>query len=117
KINPETSRGISRQTLADLQEITRSIPISEELKQKVIRIIGLTREPGVIEYGASPRASIALILTAKARALIRGRNYVTDEDIRAMAYPVLRHRIILSFDAQRQGMSPDDAISEVLAKV
>ena len=61
--------------------------------------------------------AIALILTAKARALIRGRNYVTDEDIRAMAYPVLRHRIILSFDAQRQGMSPDDAISEVLAKV
>ena len=117
KISPETSRGISRRTLADLQEITRSIPISEELKQKVIRIIGLTREPGVIEYGASPRASIALILTSKARALIRGRNYVTDEDISAMAYPVLRHRIILSFDAQRQGMSPDDAISEVLAKV
>lgn len=117
KIEPQTSRGISRATLADLQNLTRDVPISEELKQKAIRIVALTRQPGAIEYGASPRASIALILASKARALIRGRNFVSDEDVRTMAYPVLRHRIILSFDAERTGMTPDDAVSDILSKI
>ncbi|MBU0461466.1 MAG: AAA family ATPase, partial [Nanoarchaeota archaeon] len=67
----------------------------------------------MIEYGASPRASIGLILAAKARALLNGRPYVSLEDIKAMSYPVLRHRIILSFNAEREGKTSDDVISEL----
>jgi MoxR-like ATPase len=68
----------------------------------------------LIEYGASPRASIGLVLAAKARALIEGRKYVSKDDINKMAFPVLRHRIILSFEAERQGLHEDDAIKKLL---
>ena len=111
---PETSRGISKETLVSLQKLTRDIPISEELKNRTIGLVMGTRDGGAIEYGASPRASIAIILAAKARALIHGRNYVAEEDVIAMAYPVLRHRIILSFEAERSGVTPDDAIEDRL---
>jgi MoxR-like ATPase len=70
-----------------------------------------------IEYGASPRASIGLILAAKARALIEGRNFVSKEDIDYMAYPVLRHRLILTFEAERSGMTPDQVIEDIITKV
>jgi len=111
---PTTQRGITKETLVNLQKLTRDVPISEDLKQKTIRMVMKTREGGAIEYGASPRASIALILAAKARALIHGRNFVSEEDIKTMAYPVLRHRIILSFESERNGVSPDDAIKELI---
>ena len=57
------------------------------------------------------------MLAAKARALIRGRNHVSTEDINEMAYPILRHRIILNFEAERKGMTTDDAIKTILDKV
>lgn len=70
-----------------------------------------------IEYGASPRASIGLILAAKARALIHGRNYVNAEDIEKMAYPVLRHRLVLTFESERRGITAEQVIGEILSKV
>lgn len=112
---PETTRGITKETLVSLQKLTRDVPISDDLKTQTIQLVMKTRDGGAIEYGASPRASIALILAAKARALINGRNFVSREDIAAMAYPVLRHRIILSFEAERMGVTPDDAIEDLLA--
>jgi len=63
------------------------------------------------------RAAIGIILASKARALIRGRNHVSNEDINEMAYPVLRHRMILNFEAERKGMTTDDAIKHILDKV
>ncbi|RMD58674.1 AAA family ATPase, partial [Candidatus Woesearchaeota archaeon] len=63
---------------------------------------------------ASPRASIGLILASKARALIEGRKFVSKKDVNAMAYPILRHRIILSFEAERQNMHADDVIKTLL---
>lgn len=112
--SPETSRGISKETLVSLQKLTKDVPIADDLKDRTIRLVIRTRDGGAIEYGASPRASIAIILAAKARALIHGRNYVAEEDVIAMSYPVLRHRIILSFEAERSGVSPDDAIEDLL---
>ena len=58
-----------------------------------------------------------MVLAAKARALVNGRNYVSNDDIDAMAYPVLRHRIILNFEAERKGLTTDDAITETLKKI
>lgn len=115
---PTISRALDKSTLLDLQKLTRQVPISEELKQRVLSIVGMTRkEKENIEYGASPRASIGLILAAKARALIEGRNFVSKEDIDYMAYPVLRHRLILTFEAERRGMTPDQAIEDIIRKL
>lgn len=115
---PKIRRGIDKSTLLELQALTRQVPISEELKERALKIVALTRKDKQnIEYGASPRASIGLILAAKARALIKGRNFVSQEDLDVMAYPVLRHRIILTFEAERSGITPDEAITELLKQV
>jgi len=115
---PKISRGLDKDTLLDLQKLTRLVPISEELKQRALSIVSMTRKDKEhIEYGASPRASIGLILAAKARALIEGRNFVSKEDIDYMAYPVLRHRLILTFEAERKGMTHDQAIEDIIKKV
>lgn len=108
---------LDKKTLIALQNLSRRVPIATDLKQKIVKLITTTRRrPDLIEYGASPRASIGLILAAKARAFMRGRNHVSSEDIVRMSYPVLRHRIILHFEAERKGISPDDAITELLSK-
>ncbi|MFB6284138.1 MAG: AAA family ATPase, partial [Halobacteria archaeon] len=79
-----------------------------------IQVVTDTRNDDIIEYGASPRATLSLILAAKSRAFLRGRNHVSEEDINEMAVPVLRHRIIIDFEAEREGMTPDDAVQELL---
>jgi MoxR-like ATPase len=108
---------LNKNHLITLQELTKQVPIANDIKQRAIKIIHATRtNKDLISYGASPRASIGLILAAKARALIQGRNHVSNEDINALAYPVLRHRIILNFEAERKGMTKDDAIRTILDK-
>ncbi|WP_440956106.1 AAA family ATPase [Methanosarcina sp. Mfa9] len=112
---PTIRKCIDRQTFVELQEITRRIPISNKLKKYAIDIVNRTRNmPELIEAGASPRASIALILCAKANAFLDNRGYVDKEDIDFMVLPVLRHRIILSFDAARDNVSSDEVIEKIL---
>jgi MoxR-like ATPase len=114
---PELRVLLNKTSLKNLQMLTREVPIADDLKKKVVSIITETRaRKELIEYGASPRASIGLILAAKAHALIHGRKFVSEKDIEAMAYPVLRHRIILNFKAEREGKSADDVIKLILAK-
>ena len=109
---------LGKNSLFALQKFTRQVPIANDLAKYVVKIVDETRKnKKFLEYGASPRASIGLVLAAKARSLVHGRAHVSSEDIKAMAYPVLRHRIILNFEAERQGMKPDDAITEILKKV
>jgi len=114
-IMPTVDKVLPKETLLELQKLTRDVPISNDLKSWVIKIVGATRsDMAEIEYGASPRASIGLILASKARALIHGRSYVSEEDITAMAYPVLRHRIILTFEAERKGVNVDNVIENIV---
>ena len=114
-ITPTVEKILTRETLLNLQQITRDVPIANDLRERVIQIVAATRENRQdVEYGASPRASIGLILAAKAHALIHEQNYVSTQDIEKMAYPVLRHRIILTFEAERKGTSTDDVIREIL---
>jgi len=114
-VDPGLRKVLKRDSLVTLQKLVRQMPIADDLKLKVIEIVNKTRtNKELIEYGASPRASIGLILAAKARALVNGRAYVTMDDVKAMAYPVLRHRMILSFKAEREGKSADDVIGELL---
>jgi len=109
---------LNKAHLMHMQTLIRQVPIANDLKHRIVDIVTETRKmPNIIEYGASPRASIGLVLASKARAVVKGRNYVSKEDIDTMAYPILRHRIILNFEAERKGMSTDDAIKEILNKV
>ena len=117
-IVPTVNTVINKKEVLQLQKLTRDVPIAEDIKNRAIKIVTATREKGDnIEYGASPRASIGLILAAKARALMNGRNYVSQEDIDAMAFPILRHRIILTFESERKGMTSDQVISDILKNV
>ncbi len=117
-ITPSVNRVVTKNEVLELQKLTRDVPIAEDIKNRAIKLVTATRgKSEQIEYGASPRASIGIILGAKARALMRGRNYVSAEDINAMAYPVLRHRIILTFESERKGMTTDKVISDILKSV
>ncbi|HLC96016.1 MAG TPA: MoxR family ATPase [Candidatus Nanoarchaeia archaeon] len=109
---------LNKDHLIHLQELAREVPIANDLKRYVLKIIAATRSnKQLIQFGASPRASIGLVLAAKARALIQGRNHVSSDDIKSLVYPVLRHRIILNFEAERKGMTTDDAVTALLEKV
>ncbi len=106
---------LNKDSLLYLQNMTKMIPIAVDIKKYAVQLVSSTRQKkDLIEYGASPRASIGLILAAKARALIEGRKYVSKDDINKMAFPVLRHRIVLSFEAERKGMHADDVIKTLL---
>jgi MoxR-like ATPase len=111
-------RFVSKDSLTNLQKYCRQVPISDDIKKKIVVLVNKTRnDKELIEYGASPRASIGLVLAAKAHALINGRTFVSMDDMKKMAFPVLRHRIVLSFKAERDGRTPDDVIASLLEKL
>jgi len=111
----EPRKVLDKAKLKHLQELTKVMPIANDLRKAAIKIVIATRNnPKLFMYGASPRASMGIILAAKARALINGKNHVSSDDIRAIAAPVLRHRVILSFEAEREGLTVDDAIKKII---
>ena len=108
--------------IVELQEKVKEVFTSEIIEEYIIRIVGESRnkdwEMGkYISYGGSPRASIALYIASKAEALMHGRDYVIPEDVREVAYPVLRHRIILNYEAEAEGITTDKVIKQILLKV
>ncbi len=116
---------ISSKDIIEVQKFCKTIYADEKIEEYVSSIVDATRNPerygvrinGFIEYGASPRASIWLILTAKANALLNSRGYVTPEDIKEVAHDVLRHRIILTYEAEAEDMTPDIIIDKILSAV
>jgi MoxR-like ATPase len=96
--------------------------LADELEQYIVNIVVATRNPGVVNeslagqimYGASPRACMGIDRTARAHAWLEGRDYVGPEDIQAVAADVLRHRLVLSFEAEADGVTPDSIIERVL---
>jgi hypothetical protein len=106
---------LTKKDLTEAQALCRQIPVATDMKKYAVTLVDNTRKSKeLIEFGASPRASIGLVLAAKARAMIAGRKYVVKEDLNAVALPVLRHRIILTFEAERQSMNADDVIKKLL---
>jgi MoxR-like ATPase len=102
------------------------IYIDEKIHRYIVDIVFATREPqfynladlrDLIEYGASPRASIYLAMVGKAKAFIEGRGYVTPEDIRDVVWDILRHRIILTFEAEAEEVTTEDIIQRVIDTV
>ncbi|WP_336339378.1 AAA family ATPase [Haloarcula brevis] len=107
-------RSLTRSEIQEIQQLVREMPIADDLRDRAVQLVRRTREAEDIEFGASPRASMALVQTAKARAFLRGRSHVTGEDIEALAAPVLRHRIIVDFRAEREGRTADDLVASLL---
>ena len=114
RTEPAVERVDSKQEVIALQQLCRDIPVSDDLKKAAVNLVLATRKWEGVQYGASPRASIGLIVSAKARAFLQGRNYVSKEDLHVMAYPVLRHRIILNFEAERKGLTRDHVVADLL---
>lgn len=122
---PGTGNTIEKEDITAIRTLVRTVFTDEAVERYTADIIDATRHPDnygldcgrYIEFGASPRASINLILCAKARALIKKRKYVIPDDIREMAHPVLRHRIILNYEALAEGIREDEIIDSILEKV
>ena len=95
----------------------RSVTVEEGVQRYIVSIIRATRTAINVSWGASPRAAVALLLCSKALAAIRGRSFVTPDDVKEIANPVLRHRIVLRSEAEIEGTSPDQVLNEVIAAV
>ncbi len=130
------ARGTEQQVSKAMQQVPQKvvfearneildIHMADSLEDYLLQIILATRDPqvygddmaGWLQYGASPRASIALDRCARAKAWLQQRDYVSPEDIQELAYDVLRHRIILSYEAEAEGMTTDDFIKELISRI
>jgi len=117
---------ISGDDILRARDVVKMVYVDEKIKDYVLDIVHATRYPAklglqeleqLIQFGASPRASLALIAAGRAHAFIKGRGYVTPEDIKAVAFDVLRHRVIPSFEAEAIDMDSDRIIEKVLSHI
>ncbi len=119
---PEVTRVVTTADIIRAREVLRSIYVDEKVKDYIINIVFASREPAkyglgdltdLIAYGASPRASIYLNLAAKAHAFLKGRGYITPEDIKAIGYDVLRHRILVTYEAEAEEIDSDKIVAKI----
>jgi MoxR-like ATPase len=115
---------LNGQEIADLQRVVREVPVTDHVVRYALSLVRQTRmnQPGVpdfvrdqVSWGAGPRAVQFLILGGKARALLHGRTHVSTDDIQALAKPVLRHRMVVNFAAEAEGVTSDDVIERLVA--
>ena len=114
EFEPDLSQVLSSSSLVRMQEFTREVPIADDIRNKAVKLVRNTRDHDDLDYGASPRASMQMVLAAKARALLQGRSHVSTSDINSMAKPIIRHRIGLNFQAEKEGKTEDDIIEDIL---
>jgi len=117
---------LSDNDIIEVQELVKEIYVDEKIKSYIVRLIDATRHPQTygldlcakyINFGASPRGSIGLFIASKAHALVKGKTYVTHKDVRDVAVPILRHRILLNFEGQAEGVTTEQLVDEILKKV
>ena len=124
-ISHKASKIISVDELLQIQDFVPKIYADEKIRNYIAEIVDATRFPSKyglslsdqIEYGASPRASIWLTLASKANALLHGRGYVIPQDVKDVAFDVLRHRVLLTYEAESEQITSDQIISKILEKV
>lgn len=124
KAGPELTM-IGQEHIFAARETIQRMSLTPAIEQYLVDLVMATRQPGNysdklanwIDTGSSPRASIALHRTARASAWLAGRDHVTPEDVRAVLHPVMRHRLILSYDALADGVGPDEVIDELVQQV
>ena len=123
---PEVSPVISPDEMLRARRTVRSVYVDDRVKEYILDLVMATRRPGdnglgelggLIAYGASPRASIALVVAARARAFLQGRGYVSPEDIKRIAPDVLRHRVIPTYEAEAEEITSTDIVMNILDHV
>ncbi len=123
---PKLSHALTGKQVLALQEVVRKVPVPEHVFVYARDLVRATRPDeedampfvrNYISWGAGPRAGQYLIVGAKARAILEGRFHVTTEDVKSVAQPVLRHRIVTTFQANSEGVSPDDVVDQLMREV
>jgi len=115
----------SPEIITEMQEATKKVYLAPKIERYLVSIIDSTRNPdkykikqaNYIEWGSSPRASIGLFIAAKANALLNGRTFVIPDDVKTVAYDVLRHRLLLTYEAQAENIKTEKIIDEILQKI
>jgi MoxR-like ATPase len=110
------------ESIAEARSLIDQIYVDEKIAQYIVDLVHTSRTPEVVseelaefvEYGASPRATLALTLCAKANAFLEGRGYVVPQDVKDLAHDVLRHRIITTYEAEAESKTSDDIVSAIL---
>ncbi|MBD3418618.1 MAG: AAA domain-containing protein [Chitinivibrionales bacterium] len=119
---PEVGKVVSVEKINTAARVVNEIYMDPKVEEYIVNLVFATREPAqahlndledLIEYGASPRATLYLTRAARAHAFLKGRGYVTPEDIKAIAMDVLRHRVILSYEAEAENITPEDVIQKI----
>ena len=113
---------LSPRKIIELQEKVKKVFTSKAIEEYIVRIVNASRRKDAdyskyVSYGGSPRASIAIYIASKAEALLNGRNYVVPSDVREVVFPVLRHRIILNYEAQAEGVTTDEIIKQIMSRM
>ena len=117
---------LTAERILKLQDVVRQVVVADHVFEYACDLVRATRPrkrdvpsfvPELIAWGAGPRASQYLILGGKARAILHGRLHVTTDDIRTVAFPVLRHRIVTTFNADAEGVKTDDIIAKLIKKI
>jgi MoxR-like ATPase len=124
-VNDDGNGKIAQQSIFDARKEVMQTYMAENLEDYLLHMVLATRNPGAYGddlaqwslYGASPRATISLDRCARAHAWLAGRDYVDPDDIQSIAYDVLRHRIILSYEAEAEGVTPDTFIKELISRI
>ncbi|MFT3917789.1 MAG: MoxR family ATPase [Anaeromyxobacteraceae bacterium] len=123
---PRARAVVSPAQLKEARETVHRIYLDDRVKDYIVNVVFATRDPrghglpelaGFVEYGASPRATLFLALAARAHAFLRRRGFTTPEDVKAVAYDVLRHRITLTYEAEAEEVTPEKVVSRVLEKI
>jgi MoxR-like ATPase len=123
---PRATKVIALEHIANARELVHAIYMDEKVKEYILNVVFATREPqkyglkdlaDYIQFGASPRATIALAQAARAHAFLRHRGFVTPEDVKAVAYDVLRHRVSLTYEAEAEELTPEKIIQRVFDRV
>ena len=124
--SPSASRVMTGGDILAAREVAQQIFVDDKVKRYAVDVVAATRDPegagvsglaGLIEYGASVRGSLNLIRLAKANALLAGRSYTSPHDVKSVAPDVLRHRIVVTYEAEAEGRSADDLVDVILANV
>ncbi|PSP73806.1 magnesium chelatase [Halobacteriales archaeon QS_3_64_16] len=118
QLGPETvSQVLTPEDVLEAREAVLEVYVSDEIKEYVLDLVGETRESPDLEHGGSPRATLAFLDAAKARAAIENREYVIPDDVKALAKPVLIHRLVLSTDATLSDVTAAEVVEEILDRV
>jgi MoxR-like ATPase len=122
---PPVQEVITTEEVATIQAAVNSVFVDEKIKDYILDIVFASRDPArygldlapLIAYGASPRATLALTQMSRARALLSGRNYVVPEDVKIVGHDALRHRILVTYEAEAEQLTSDDIVTNLFENI